>query len=145
MTLAVLIDADNISAAIADRLFSTVGQIDKIGLRRAYGDFNDARLAPWNDAAKRFRICRRFVPCKAKNATDWALGLDAMHLLDGRTFKRFCIVSSDGDFAGLAKHLRENRAEVYGVGERKSTPVAARCLHRVYRAYAACLNSFCDA
>jgi uncharacterized LabA/DUF88 family protein len=120
MPLAVLIDADNISAAIADRLFSRIGQIDKIGLRRAYGDFNDARLAPWNDAAKRFRICRRLVPCKVKNATDWALGLDAMHLLDGRTFKGFCIVSSDGDFARLAKHLRENGAAVYCLGEKKA-------------------------
>jgi hypothetical protein len=120
MALAVLIDADNVSAAIADGLFSVIGRIGKIGLRRAYGDFTDARLAPWNVAAKRLSIRRRLVPCKVKNATDWALGLDALHLLDGKTFNGFCIVSSDGDFARLAKHLRKNGADVYGFGEKKA-------------------------
>ncbi|HTQ13586.1 MAG TPA: NYN domain-containing protein [Rhizomicrobium sp.] len=125
MALAVLIDADNVSACIADGLFATIGALGRIGLRRMYGDFREARLKPWTVAAARHRIRRRQAPRIGSNASDFALYLDADALLRGRTFDGFCLVSSDGDFAALAAHIRNAGAAAYGFGEAK-TPASLR-------------------
>ena len=42
--LAVLIDADNTSAKIADRLFEEIAQLGEASVRRIYGDFTRAGL-----------------------------------------------------------------------------------------------------
>ena len=41
--LAVLIDADNASAKIADGLFEEIAKIGEASVRRIYGDFSSAR------------------------------------------------------------------------------------------------------
>jgi uncharacterized LabA/DUF88 family protein len=51
--------------------------------------------------------------------------IDAMDLLYTQNFHGFCLVSSDSDFTGLAKRIRQNGLTVYGFGERK-TPQALR-------------------
>ncbi len=42
--LAVLIDADNASAKIADRLFDEISKIGEASVRRIYGDFSSSRI-----------------------------------------------------------------------------------------------------
>jgi hypothetical protein len=47
--LAVLIDADNASAKIADGLFEEIAQIGEASVRRIYGDFSNPRSKAWAD------------------------------------------------------------------------------------------------
>jgi len=45
--LAVLIDADNASAKIADGLFEEIAKIGEASVRRIYGDFSNPRAKAW--------------------------------------------------------------------------------------------------
>jgi hypothetical protein len=56
-----------------------------------------------------------------------------MDLLHSRRFDGFCLVSSDSDFTRLASRLREEGADVYGFGARK-TPESFRqaCRRFIY-------------
>ncbi len=120
LRLAVLIDADNVSAQIADGLFKKIASIGEASVRRIYGDFSDARLAPWKAALSRHAIHSHqqvtWVP--GKNASDIALVIDAMDLLYRGHIDGFCIVSSDSDFTSLAIRIRETGAKVFGFGKR---------------------------
>jgi hypothetical protein len=46
-----------------------------------------------------------------------------MDILHGKSTEGFCIVSSDSDYTGLAKRIREEGLFVMGIGEKK-TPTA---------------------
>ena len=56
-----------------------------------------------------------------------------MDLLHSGRFDGFCLVSSDSDFTRLASRIREDGADVYGFGERK-TPESFRkaCTRFIY-------------
>ena len=45
--LAVLIDADNASPAIAPDLFREIAEIGEASVRRIYGDFSSGRMSGW--------------------------------------------------------------------------------------------------
>ncbi len=117
--LAVLIDAENISAAhiplIMEKVTSSYGNAS---VRRAYGDWTTAQLTPWKKTLEAFAIrpSQQFRHIKGKNSSDAALIMDAMELLHNREVDGFCIVSSDSDFTGLAGRIREKRLRVYGFG-----------------------------
>ena len=59
-----------------------------------------------------------------KNAADIALVVDAMDLLYGGT-ERFCLVTTDSDYAPLVLLLRSAGGEVLVIG-RPSTPLALK-------------------
>ena len=50
-----------------------------------------------------------------KNATDSFLIIDAMDLLHSGSVDGFCTVSSDSDFTGLAKRIREQELFMMGI------------------------------
>jgi uncharacterized LabA/DUF88 family protein len=132
---AVLIDADNTSPRIAAGLFEEVAKFGEASVRRIYGDFSSTRLKSWADILKKYAIdpYQQFAYTTGKNASDIALVIDAMDLLHSRRFDGFCLVSSDSDFTRLASRLREEGADVYGFGARK-TPESFRqaCRRFVY-------------
>ena len=76
---------------------------------------------------------QQFAYTTGKNASDIALVIDAMDLLHSGRFDGFCLVSSDSDFTRLASRLREEGADVYGFGARK-TPESFRqaCRRFIY-------------
>jgi NYN domain/OST-HTH/LOTUS domain len=133
--LAVLIDADNASAKIADGLFAEIALIGEASVRRIYGDFSNARSKAWVETLSRHAIIpqQQFANTTGKNASDIALVIDAMDLLHKGIFQGFCLVSSDSDFTRLAAHIREHGVDVYGFGEQK-TPASFRqaCRKFVY-------------
>ncbi len=125
--LAVLIDADNSSPKIAEGLFDEVAKIGEASLRRAYGNFSDARN-PWrSDVLARHAIQpnHQFPYTTGKNATDITMVIDAMDLLHSGRFDGFCLVSSDSDFTRLAARIREQGVDVFGIGQAK-TPESFR-------------------
>lgn len=120
MRLAVLIDADNVAASLADALIREVKEVGTATMRRAYG--NASGLANWATPIERWSILP--MPSLAgKNATDIAMAIDAVDILHTGTVDGFCLVSTDRDFTRLAIRLREAGVPVYGFG--KAMPQAA--------------------
>lgn len=133
--LAVLIDAENASARIAEALFAEIATLGEASARRIYGDFSSAQIRGWTDVLARFAIQpqQNFANTKGKNSGDIALVIDAMDLLHSGRFDGFCLVSSDSDFTRLASRIREEGVDVYGFGEQK-TPESFRqaCTRFIY-------------
>lgn len=133
--LAVLIDADNTSAKIADGLFDEIAKIGEASVRRIYGDFASGRSKAWTDVLARHAIIpqQQFAYTTGKNASDITLVIDAMDLLHSGRFDGFCLVSSDSDFTRLASRIREQGIDVFGFGEQK-TPESFRqaCRRFIY-------------
>ncbi len=133
--LAVLIDAENASAKIADALFKEIATIGEAAARRIYGDFSSPQMRSWTEILARFAIQaqQNFANTKGKNAGDISLVIDAMDLLHSGRFDGFCLVSSDSDFTRLASRIREEGADVFGFGEQK-TPESFRqaCTRFIY-------------
>lgn len=133
--LAVLIDADNAPARIANGLFEEIARIGEASVRRIYGDFSQNRLKGWTEILSAYSIIphQSFAYTTGKNASDIALVIDAMDLLHSGRFDGFCLVSSDSDFTRLAARIREQGIDVYGFGEHK-TPESFRnaCRRFIY-------------
>ena len=133
--LAVLIDADNTSAKIADGLFEEIAKIGEASVRRIYGDFSSTRSKGWADILAKHAIIpqQQFAYTTGKNASDITLVIDAMDLLHSGRFDGFCLVSSDSDFTRLAARIREQGVDVFGFGEQK-TPESFRqaCRRFIY-------------
>jgi hypothetical protein len=133
--LAVLIDAENASARIAEALFTEIATLGEASARRIYGDFASNQLMGWTKVLARFAIQpqQNFANTKGKNSGDIALVIDGMDLLHSGRFDGFCLVSSDADFTRLASRIREEGVDVYGFGERK-TPESFRqaCTRFIY-------------
>ena len=93
--LAILIDADNTSPRIAAGLFEEVAKFGEASVRRIYGDFSGQRLKAWADILQKYAIdpYQQFAYTTGKNASDIALVIDAMDLLQ-RSIRRFlsCLV-----------------------------------------------------
>jgi len=133
--LAVLIDAENASARIAEALFTEIATLGEASARRIYGDFASQQIAGWTKVLARYAIQpqQNFANTKGKNSGDIALVIDAMDLLHSGRFDGFCLVSSDADFTRLASRIREEGVDVYGFGEQK-TPESFRqaCTRFIY-------------
>jgi hypothetical protein len=133
--LAVLIDAENASARIAEALFTEIATLGEASARRIYGDFSSAQLTGWTKVLARYAIQpqQNFANTKGKNSGDIALVIDGMDLLHSGRFDGFCLVSSDADFTRLASRIREEGVAVYGFGEQK-TPESFRqaCTRFIY-------------
>jgi uncharacterized LabA/DUF88 family protein len=123
--LAVLIDADNVSADHVKDLMDEIAKLGRATVRRMYGDWTSNQLAKWKAVALDFALQpqQQYAYTAGKNATDSALIIDAMDLLHRDGYEGFCIVSSDSDFTPLASRLRAAGAMVYGFGAKK-TPSA---------------------
>ena len=133
--LAVLIDADNASAAIVEGLFEEIAKYGLASVKRIYGDWTQPNLGGWKQVLLDYSIqpMQQFAYTKGKNATDSSLIIDAMDLLYTRRFDGFCLVSSDSDFTRLAARLREEGLEVIGFGEQKTPkPFVTACDKFIY-------------
>lgn len=124
LRIALLIDAENVSAAWLPTVLAELARHGTPGIRRAYGDWTSANLAGWKGALHEHAIrpVQQFAYSKGKNATDMALVIEAMELLYTQDLDAFGIVSSDADFTPLVMHLKATGRSVYGFGERKTPP-----------------------
>lgn len=123
--LAVLIDADNISATYIKPMMLEIARYGNPTIKRIYGDWTKPQLGPWKQVLLDNAISpvQQFGYTSGKNATDSSLIIDAMDILYTEQVDGFCLVSSDSDFTRLATRLREAGKIVYGIGEKK-TPTA---------------------
>lgn len=123
--LAILIDGDNAQAKLLKETIEEVSKYGKVTIRRIYGDWTSQHMNSWKELINRYSInpIQKFSYTTGKNSTDGAMIIDAMDILHGKNVDGFCIVSSDSDYTGLAKRIREEGLFVMGIGEKK-TPEA---------------------
>lgn len=123
--IAVLIDGDNAQAKLIKELLGEVSKYGKATIRRIYGDWTTPQMNSWKEIINQHSInpIQKFSYTTGKNSTDSSLIIDAMDILHSRSVDGFCIVSSDSDYTGLAKRIREEGLFVMGIG-RKTTPIA---------------------
>ena len=78
--LAVLIDADNAQASIAEELLNEIARYGTATVRRAFGDWTTPNLNGWKEVLHQLAIqpMQQFRFTTGKNATDSALIIDAM-------------------------------------------------------------------
>ena len=127
-SLAVLIDADNVSASLVGAIFKIACEIGNPIVRRAYGMVECfSNVDGWQRAQREYGIVSKpqVSNIKGKNVADIALVIDAMELMYKGTCSGICIVSSDSDFTALAAKVREGGLAVYGMGGEK-TPESFR-------------------
>ena len=122
-----LIDGDNAEAKLLDKILEEASKHGTVTVRRIYGDWTSSGMQQWRDAANKhaFQTPHQLNYTTGKNATDTFLIIEAMDLLHSRVVDGFCIVSSDSDFTGLAKRIREQGMFVMGMG-RTTTPESFR-------------------
>ncbi len=133
--LAILIDADNTTPAIAEGLMAEVAKYGVASVKRIYGDWTNPHLNGWKELLLEYAIqpIQQFSYTTGKNSTDSAMIIDAMDLLYNEKLDGFCIVSSDSDFTRLAARLRESGLTVYGFGESKTPkPFVGACDKFIY-------------
>jgi uncharacterized LabA/DUF88 family protein len=123
--IAVLIDGDNAQSKLIKVLIEEVSKYGKATIRRIYGDWTTPQMNSWKEIINQYSInpIQKFSYTTGKNSTDSSLIIDAMDILHSHSVDGFCIVSSDSDYTGLAKRIREEGLFVMGIG-RKITPIA---------------------
>lgn len=123
--IAILVDGDNAQAKLLKPILEEVSKYGKVTIRRIYGDWTIPQMNSWKDKLNdlSFNPIQKFSYTTGKNSTDSSLIIDAMDILHDKIVDGFCIVSSDSDYTGLAKRIREDGVFVMGIGE-KRTPNA---------------------
>lgn len=120
--IALLVDGDNAAAKLLNLVLEEASKYGKVTIRRIYGDWTTPHMNSWkaqlNEMA--FNPIQKFSYTSGKNSTDSALIIDAMDILHDNLVDGFCIVSSDSDYTGLAKRIREDGIFVMGIGEEKT-------------------------
>ncbi|SFU16250.1 OST-HTH/LOTUS domain-containing protein [Algoriphagus locisalis] len=123
--IAVLIDGDNAQAKLIKEILEEVSKYGKATIRRIYGDWTTPHMNSWKEMINlhSFSPIQKFSYTTGKNSTDSSMIIDAMDILHSGSVDGFCIVSSDSDYTGLAKRIREEGMFVMGIG-RRITPKA---------------------
>lgn len=116
--VALLIDADNASAAALDPVLTVLAELGTVNVRRAYGNWAKPALKSWAAMTHAYALEPRqqFDLLKGKNATDMCMTIDAMDLLYGGRVAGFGLMTSDSDFMPLAMRIRQDGLPVYGFG-----------------------------
>ncbi|MDP4283107.1 MAG: NYN domain-containing protein [Bacteroidota bacterium] len=120
--IALLVDGDNAQSKIMDLVLEEASKYGKVTIRRVYGDWTTQHMNHWKSLLNEmaFNPIQKFSYTTGKNSTDSALIIDAMDILHAELVDGFCIVSSDSDYTGLAKRIREAGIFVMGIGEQKT-------------------------
>ena len=136
LRLAMLIDAENISAKTMDWIFQQVSKLGKLVIRTAYADWGDPGVFPWRETCNRYSIepVMSMNHTKHKNSTDMKLVMEGMKLHYGnKNFDGFVLVTSDSDFTEFAEEMRRENRVVYGFGSRDASLALANACDKYFR------------
>lgn len=127
-SIAVLIDGDNAPVKSISTVISKISTFGRITTKRVYGNWKKSHLYPWEEVIKNLALKaqQQFDYVTGKNATDIAMVIDAMKLLNTGKYDAFAIISSDSDYTPLCIELRESGIFVIGVGRDNSSDAFKR-------------------
>ncbi len=133
-TIALLIDTENVSSKYLEALKEELNVLGKITYLRMYGDFTLSSSKNWKILANDYAITpvQQYRYTKGKNASDSRLIIDAMDILYSENVDAFCLMSSDSDYTGLVKRLKESNIFVIGAGEKKTAPSFVKACDRFF-------------
>ena len=133
-TIALLIDTENVSSKYLEALKEELNVLGKVTYLRMYGDFTLSSSKNWKTLANDYAITpvQQYRYTKGKNASDSRLIIDAMDILYSENVDAFCIMSSDSDYTGLVKRLKESNIFVIGAGEKKTAPSFVKACDRFF-------------
>ena len=123
--VAVLIDAENISAKLIDEILDKASLEGRATVKRIYGDFSydskSGQARGWNKIVAEHALSQvqQIQNSVGKNSSDSALIIDAMDLLYSGTIDVMCIVTNDSDFTRLAMRIADSGLIVIGMGTGK--------------------------
>lgn len=120
LPLAVLIDAENIPATLFASLQREATRLGSPITWQLHGDFFTWPHPGWQAVAERENIEIRHQPQAGKNSADIAMTIAAMDLMREGVVRGICLVSSDSDFAPLARRIRAANLSAHGFGEAKT-------------------------
>lgn len=130
-TIALLIDAENVSHALLDNLEEQLTMLGRITVKKCYGDFSKKNMNSWSSEfvnKHALEVVQQHAFTSGKNSSDIRLAIDAMDILYEKNVNAICIMSSDSDFTGLAIRLKKSSIFVWGAGEAKTpTPFINVC------------------
>ena len=117
--LAVLVDAENVSPALAPHILAEAMKHGSVEIRRAFGAL---AASGWDKVLVRHAFHTVAGPPQpaGRNAADIELTIAAMDLLHDTRIDGYVLASSDSDFAPLAIRLRQSGRHVVGIGEHKA-------------------------
>lgn len=130
MKVAVLIDAENISAVLDEQIRRLVASIGEPMIYRLFGCFSQGRLVEWVGRARLFgyEIAPQPTSMPKRGSSDIALTIHAMDILHQGIADAICIVSTDRDFVPLARRIRAGGHKAIGIGtEMSSAPWREAC------------------
>ena len=128
--IALFIDADNAPAGKFEDVLSEVAKYGVVTIRKAYGNWKNPSLKPWEELLHEFAIqpIQQYDLTKGKNASDIALVIDAMDVMYTKDIDVMCFVSSDCDFTPMVTRALAEGKVVLGFGERKApSPFVNAC------------------
>ena len=131
--IALLIDAENISPRYIHKIMKEIVKHGEITYKRIYRDWTSDSAIGWKDVILEHGLnpVQQYSYTSGKNATDFAVIIDAMDILYTGNVDTFCLATSDSDFTRLAVRLKEAGKQVIGMGEKK-----------VPRPFSICCDSF---
>ncbi len=133
LTIALLIDADNVSSSYAETIFTELSKnYGRCVIRRIYGNWS-TNTGGWSKVFSEYGLIpvHQHSYVAGKNSTDIALVIDAMDILhSGHQIDAFCIVSSDSDFTRLVQRIRESNKIVIGMGNKKAPKALTKVCDR---------------
>ena len=124
--LAVLIDAENVTAKHWPSVRRAIETKGSIVCCRIFGDFSDGRCGKWLKIAQE-QALQTVMQLSGPNASDISMTVAAMDLLHTSKLEGFCLVSSDSDFTPLAQRLRSAGLKVFGYGKTTTTSLRSAC------------------
>jgi len=122
MKIGAFIDADNISASMAEQAIHKLRGSGDIQLIHAYGNWT-RKSSIWKNLANNYGVIinHRYNITRSKNAADISLAVDATAMLYGKMqFDTLAIISSDSDFVPLIQHAQACGKIAIGLGGNKS-------------------------
>lgn len=119
--IALLIDAENISPRYIHKIMKEIVKHGEITYKRIYRDWTSDSAIGWKDVILEHGLnpVQQYSYTSGKNATDFAVIIDAMDILYTGNVDTFCLATSDSDFTRLAVRLKEAGKQVIGMGEKK--------------------------
>ncbi len=133
-SVAVFIDADNVSSHYIADVMQIAKKYGKIIIKRVYANWSKPSMSSWRDVCTEHALnaIQQFDHVVGKNASDMAVSVDAMDILHRQNISVFCLVSGDSDFTPLCTKLREYDKTVIGFGAKNSSKSLVNACHEFH-------------
>ncbi len=121
LSVALLIDADNVQLSHLERIRVIADYYGNLTICHAYGDWNKRPLSAYCDKVDSLKIVRIQVDRIGKDSSDKKLIIDASIILGKGNADLFIIASGDADFRQLCEQIKQESRKVVGIGNKKQT------------------------